>query len=166
MLNLNDPKWSQLKGGYRIEYDASESLRKLEQANNQNDIDEVMSELWDELHHQGDVDLASYYAVPHLIRIAKSKPRFVTDIIAIAITIEIERHRNNPSLPTDLVGDYQDALRELGELAIHLINQPWELTLASIALSAIAVSKNQVGLARAISLLEDESILEEFLDTY
>ncbi|HEY0686085.1 MAG TPA: hypothetical protein VGD45_27325 [Steroidobacter sp.] len=69
MMSLDDERWRQLKGGYRVTYDPSGALKLLESG-----VD-VWGELWDELHHQGDVDVASYAAVPHLVRIATSATR-------------------------------------------------------------------------------------------
>jgi hypothetical protein len=70
MLPLNDERWRSLDGGYRIPYDASVALRALEHAG---DLQPVWDELWNELHHQGDVGIASYAAVPPLVRIAGAR---------------------------------------------------------------------------------------------
>jgi hypothetical protein len=61
MLSLEDRKWQEFHGGYRVSYDASVALRSI-----QDGID-VWDELWEELHHQGDVDIASYASVPQLV---------------------------------------------------------------------------------------------------
>jgi len=71
-LLLADPKWGELEGGYKgALYNASAALKQLEQAETLLGVNNIYKELWNELHHQGDVGLASYYAVPHLVRIAK-----------------------------------------------------------------------------------------------
>ena len=55
-LDLNDPRWKELEGGYRGSYcDASVPLRRLEQATTITEANEIYKELWDELHHQGDI---------------------------------------------------------------------------------------------------------------
>jgi hypothetical protein len=58
MLLLTDTIWRELQGGYRIPYDASKTLVRMERG------ESVWEELWNELHHQGDVGVASYAAIP------------------------------------------------------------------------------------------------------
>src|SRR5687768_15642034 len=70
MLPLDDKRWSSLDGGYRVPFDASVPLRQLEHAEN---LQPIWDELWNELHHQGHVGVASYAAVPHLVRIARAR---------------------------------------------------------------------------------------------
>lgn len=97
MLTLDDPRWQQLNGGYHLRYDPTPALRKLE---SNFDIDNTWQELWTELHHQGDVDVASYAAIPQLVRIQKEHGRLGWNLYALASTIEIERYRrNNPPIP-------------------------------------------------------------------
>jgi hypothetical protein len=67
MINLDDMKWKEFDGGYRMPYDASVPLTRLEQATSSEEIDAIFAELWNELHHQGDVGLASYFSVPHIL---------------------------------------------------------------------------------------------------
>jgi hypothetical protein len=64
MLNLDDTGWKDLRGGYGVPYDVSVALRSMQRGN------DVWEELWDELHHQGDIGDASYAAVPQLVSIA------------------------------------------------------------------------------------------------
>jgi hypothetical protein len=72
-LDLDDRRWKELEGGYRRgTCDASIELRRLEKATTIDEASEIYKELCDQLHHQGDIGIASYYAVPHLVRIANS----------------------------------------------------------------------------------------------
>ena len=82
-MTLDDPIWKDLEGGYRIEYDASVPLKRLENSVTIEQTQEIFEELWDELHHQGDVGLASYLAVPQLVRIAKKKELFEWNDVGI-----------------------------------------------------------------------------------
>jgi hypothetical protein len=70
MLALNDHRWTMMTGGYRTPLDPRPLLSKLESAR---DTAAVWAELWDELHHQGDVGDASYAAVPHLADIYRRR---------------------------------------------------------------------------------------------
>jgi len=46
MLTLNDSRWKQLHGGYRVPYDASVPLQRLERG------EDVWAELWQNLQLQ------------------------------------------------------------------------------------------------------------------
>jgi hypothetical protein len=167
LLELSDPRWKELEGGYRVPYDASIALRQLEKANDIQDTAIIYQELWNELHHQGDLGLASYYAVPHMVRIAQEKKLVDYNVLSLVSLIEIERYKNNnPALPKALTSSYQDALNNLLELVEIILNQNWNLETTSIALMAIAISKGQVKLANVLLNMDDESMIDECLENY
>jgi len=60
MLSFDDNRWEQLLGGYRTQFDPRAAFSKLE-SNIQ--CEDAWDELWEGLHHQGDVGEASYAAV-------------------------------------------------------------------------------------------------------
>jgi hypothetical protein len=166
MISLTDSKWKELEGGYHIPYDASVPLQQLEQATT-GEAKTIFTKLWGELHHQGDVGLASYYAVPHIIRIARERNLHDWNVFGLVATIEIARHSNNPKLPEELEPAYLRAIQiELAELVRQAMDAKWDISLAATLLSALAVSKGHIELAAAILKLEDESLLKEFLETY
>ena len=80
--------------------------------------------------------------------------------------IEIQRHKNNPVIPPQLYPAYSMALNELASLAISIINNDWDLSTASAALTAIAIAKKQLKLANAIQNMDSEDVIEEFLENY
>lgn len=166
-LELDDPRWSTLEGGYRgTLYDASIALKKLELADNKQTVNQIYQELWNELHHQGDVGLASYYSVPHLVRIAKQKQIVDYNILGLVSVIEIQRHKGNPLLPNKLKPNYKKAIEDLAELAKLAMNQDWDLDLSTTALTAIALAKGQIKLANAILNMDSEDTIDEFLESY
>lgn len=113
MLNLTDKRWEGLHGGYRQEFDPRPMLAELE-ANK--DAKRAWHELWENLHHQGDVGVASYAAVPHLVRIYRSRKNKELDwnTYAIAAVVELARDEaDNPPLPVWLKQDYSQALKDL-----------------------------------------------------
>ena len=118
-LNLGDPRWRELEGGYKgCLYDASAALVRLEVAKNLKDVDTIYAELWNELHHQGDVGMASYYALPHLVRIAKETKLVNESVLGLISVIEIQRQKShNPPLPKLLAEVYHNALVDLLPLA-------------------------------------------------
>jgi hypothetical protein len=113
MLLLTDTIWRELQGGYRVPYDASKVLARMERG------ESVWEELWKELHHQGDVGVASYAAIPQIVRISEVRRDGNWNLYALAATIEIERHRkNNPPLPDWLVPSYKTAWEGIVKLAL------------------------------------------------
>jgi len=160
MLALDDPRWKQLKGGYKRAYDASLALRRLEEG------DDVWDELWKELHHQGDIGEASYAVVPHLVRIMASRPARDWNFYGLISTIEVERHRkSNPPIPDWLMLDYSAAIDRLLEIALsdlRLVDD--QLTVRSI-LGAVALAKGSLKLGALIAN-SDASEIDEILDNY
>jgi hypothetical protein len=164
---LDDGRWKELEGAYRIKYDASNALKLFEKANNSKQFEAVFKELWNELHHQGDVRVASYFSVPHIIRIAKDKKLCDFNVFALLATIEIERHYNSPALPDEFKDEYLNAIREgILDLIRTVIQEPWDTSLCSTVLACLAVSKGHIELAKASLLMEDETVLKEFLKNY
>lgn len=166
MIQLNDSKWKELEGGYRTPYNASIALRRLEETNSSEEIDDILAELWDELHHQGNVGLASYFAVPHLIRIARKKGIINSNVLGLLAAIEVQRHKKNPQIPKEYLESYKTSLNEIPELIESAKNREWDLEFTTTSLSALAASKGQIKVAEALLSFEDEDVLDEFLDTY
>jgi hypothetical protein len=164
MLDLGDAKWKEFEGGYRMIYNASIPLSKLEKANDPSDIKLILDELWEELHHQGDVGIASYMSVPHLVRIAKEKQLTDVHILGLITVIEIQRHKNNPPLPKEYETAYLASIKELAGLALANINEEWDLETAAWLLSAVAASKGQPSLADAITKMDNDDMMNEFLE--
>lgn len=166
-LELDDPRWATLEGGYRgVIYDASMALKKLELSNDTQAINLIYQELWNELHHQGDVGPASYYSVPHLVRIAQQKQIADSNILGLVSVIEIQRHKDNPPIPNALKPNYNKAIEDLADLVKLAMSQYWNLDLATTSLTAIALAKGQVKLANAILNMDSEDVIDEFLESY
>jgi hypothetical protein len=153
MLSLTDPIWRELQGGYRVPYDASKALVQMEAG------ESVWDELWSELHHQGDVGVASYAALPQLVRISEARGKSDWNLYALTATIEIERHRKtNPPLPDWLSPSYKVAWDGLVKLALSdLGGEPDELTLRS-ALSVIALGRGDLKLGALLNHSESAEI--------
>jgi len=166
MITLDDRVWKELKGGYKSAYDVSVPLRQLEATKDKKEIENIYQELWNELHHQGDVDLASYLAVPQLVRIAKTNNLFDWNLLALCATIEQQRQLGqNPGLPKLYGQYYQDGLSELKKFIIDNIDSiKDEITFRS-ALSALAACNQHIKLSKAIIEMSDD-VLDEFLEQY
>ena len=92
MLEQTDNRWPTLTGGRRTQIDPRPLLMKLESGQ---EIDEVWTALWDELHHQGDVGEGSYACVPHLVRIYRRHSETDWNTYAIVAIIELARTIGN-----------------------------------------------------------------------
>ncbi|MCI0608201.1 MAG: hypothetical protein L0Z71_03965 [Anaerolineae bacterium] len=161
MLSFEDQRWTTLKGGYHVPYDPRPALMRLEA---EESVVVTWKELWNELHHQGDVDDASYAVVPHLVRIYVAKSNIDWNFYAIVSTIEIERHRRkNPSLPDWLAEDYFQAWNELVRLALRDFPKVQTDVEVKTILGALAIAKKQLKLAALISNFDDAEI-DEFLE--
>ena len=85
---MEDPRWRSYRGGYRTPYDASPALCRLLA---DGPSEELWQEFWDELHHQGDVDQASYAAVPWLVEFVRRSRTLGWNCACAIATIEFGR---------------------------------------------------------------------------
>ncbi len=164
-MTLTDKIWQDLEGGYKIPYDVSVPLRKLEQAQDPETIKQIWEELWNELHHQGDVGLASYLALPQLVRIGKSRALFEWNLLGLCCVIEQQRHsEGNPALSPEFQDYYYKGLEDLKHFVLDNINRKLDDTIYTMALATLATCTGRIKLGKAIMELEDKNILDEFLD--
>jgi hypothetical protein len=139
MLRLDDKRWRELSGGYRMPCDPRPLLAKLEAGQN---TEAVWHELWGELHHQGDVGDASYAAVPQIARIYRHHDAVDWNTYAIVAIIDLARGRGrNPTVPDWLEEEYFAAIQELAEIGrLNLSRADSPEDVRSI-LAVIALSK-------------------------
>ena len=158
MIDLDDPRWRTLQGGYRIAYDPTPVLRRL--ATDWTDST-AWAQLWNELHHQGTVGEASYAAIPALVATAPRPLDGDWNLFALATTIETERHhRENPPLPAWLAPAYVESWRRLLDFALSELRTAVDPLVVRSALAVVALARGQVRLGALIGNL-DESELEE-----
>lgn len=158
MLTLDDPIWPTLQGGYRMDYDATPALRELEAG------EDSWHELWEELHHQGDVGVASYAAVPQLVRIAAAATERGEDVYALCALIELERHRkHNPPLPDWLRDSYRSAWVQLAQLAARELQDTPEASMLNALFAVLAMARGELRLG-ALLLQMDSSEVDDWLE--
>jgi hypothetical protein len=139
MLGLDDGRWSNLTGGYKTRFDPRPLLASLETGQ---DTATTWHELWDELHHQGDVGDASYAAIPHLVRIHRRRGIVDWNTYALVAVIELARtEKQNPALPAWLEEDYFHAIGELAEIGAAEVLSAEEAETVRAILSVIAIAK-------------------------
>ena len=156
------PNWEELEGGYRLPYDPRPALRRL----TRDSLDErAWKELWNELHHQGDVGVASYAAVPLLIEACAGGPRD-TNFYGLVATIEVERHRrSNPPLPEWLHDSYRASIQRAKTLALQDLASSKDLHLTLSAMAVAAIASGLPKLAALLSFLDQDEI-QAFLDDH
>jgi hypothetical protein len=158
-MQLDDELWNGLCGGYGEPYDPRGAIRRLLE----NDSS-AWDELWEELHHQGDVGEASYAALPALVRVHQRRGIPDWNTYALAATIEeARRNPKNPPVPDWLLPDYKAAWSELETLALRELPAANSNELTDSIIAALALAKQRVTLARMAMLTEDER--QEMLDT-
>ncbi len=164
-MDLDHPIWSTLKNGYHLPYNASWALRRLKESAKPDVIQTVFDDLWENLHHQGDVDTASYLAVTQLVSLCMEKNSFDWNYIGLCVVIENCRlEKQNPELPDEFQDLYFDSLSRFEKYLLLNFKNISDRKSVRLALSLFATLNGQPELGKAIELL-DEDQLTEFLDT-
>jgi hypothetical protein len=155
VLDRDDFHWTKLDGGYRTRFDPRPLLTRLESGL---DPAATWHDLWDELHHQGDVGEASFAAVPHLVHIYRSRGVIDWNTYAIVAIIELARNiGQNPDVPVWLEKDYFRAIRELAETGAVEILRSEKPDTARAILSVLALERGLRTYAKfLVSYSEDE----------
>ena len=165
-MDLNDQIWPTVEGGYRIPYDASVILKELEATSDNRAINHIFHELWDNLHHQGDVGVASYLSSIFLIDNCIRKNSLDWNYIGLCLVIEhCRRSDNNPELPDPYKDKYFNALSRFEEYLLNHFKAIDDPTSLRLTLAFFATMHNQFDLGRAIEEM-DEDVLAEFLERY
>jgi len=156
MLSFDDKRWEQLSGGYRAGFDPRTALSKLE-TNTQSE--DAWNELWEGLHHQGDVGEASYAAVPHIVRIYRQRRADRWRSFGLVALIELARGRGtNPVVPNWLKQDYFQAIQDLAAIASSEIMSEGDVDAMRAMLSVIAIAKGVRTHARLLFEYSDEEM--------
>jgi len=106
------------------------------------DTKDAWHELWENVHHQGDVGEASYAAVPHLVRIYRLRGVVDWNTYAMVAVIELARGQGqNPPVPEWLEEGYNRAIQELAEIGTRDIVKAKDPEDVRAILSILALSK-------------------------
>lgn len=164
MLPLDDSRWKSLKGGYHVLFDASEALGRLL---GEGRSEELWEELQTELHHQGDVDQASYAAVPWLVEFVRRAPRLDGDALSLIAVIELERPKHaNPQVRADLSEAYFKAIRSLPAVLGTHPDHEWDEEVIRSAAACIALARGQRWFARAFFELDRGTAARWFTEEF
>lgn len=165
-MDLDNSIWATIEGGYKIPYNASIALKKLRHATRQEELTAIFAELWDNLHHQGDVGTAPYLSVPQLVSICINKKSLDWNFIGLCVLIENCRLKgHNPGLPDEYQDHYFESLSQFERYLLLNFKSITDQTALRLTLSLFATVNGQPELGRAIAIL-DEHILPEFLEQH
>jgi|SRR5215831_13981485 len=158
MLSLDDSRWGNLTGGYRMKCDPRALLAKLE---NGLDTEATWHELWDDLHHQGDVGEASYAVVPHLVRIHRNHGMPDRNTYAMVAVIELARDQGkNPAVPKWLGDDYFSAIQELAKIGAAEVLTAKDPEALRAILGIIAIAKGLRTHGKFLVKFSEDELLE------
>jgi len=165
-MDLQDSIWTTLKGCYKIPYDASKPLRNLQSVADREEMQTIFDELWENLHHQGDVGLASYLAVPQLINICIHKKSLDWNFIGLCVLIENCRlDGHNPELPKEYDDIYFASLTQFEKYLLLNFKNITDRTALRLTLALFATVNGQPALGKALEKL-DEDVLQVFLEQF
>ncbi len=157
MLNIDDKFWQELTGPYKTPLDPRPLLTRLEGG----EATMIWPELWNELHHQGDVGTASYAAVPQLVRIYRQLGIIDWNVYAIVAVIELARDRpQNPKVPKLFERDYFRAIHELARIGEGELGRTEDPETVRAILSVIAISKGLRVHGRFMIAFSEDELLE------
>jgi hypothetical protein len=161
MISDNDPRWATLEGGYRVPYDPRPAVERLR---TQPDDARAWEDLWENLHHQGDLGVASYAAVVALARLRESTLLPSGQLFGLVSTIEVERHRRtNPPVPDWLMTDYTGAWRILLDCALREVKSSTDPHVLQSALAVVGLAKGLIAVG-ALLWYHDRTTLREYLE--
>ncbi len=147
-----------MTGGYRMPLDPRPLLNRLEF---EQDTSTVWRELWDELHHQGDVGDASFAAVPPLLRIYRKRGVIDWNTYAIVAVIELARNEGtNPDVPPWLKNDYFQSIHELAEMGAAEVLRTKTFEDVRAILSVIAIERGLRKCGEFLVNYSEEELLE------
>jgi len=139
MISLEDARWSNTTGGYKMPFDPRPLLRRLE---TEQDTARVWQDLWEELHHQGDVGDASFAAVPFLVKSYQKRGVIDWNTYAIVAIIELARTESeNPDVPEWIAEEYFLAIRKLAEIGANEVMHAEAADVVCAMLSVIAIER-------------------------
>ncbi|HEX7698185.1 MAG TPA: hypothetical protein VF394_12340 [Candidatus Acidoferrum sp.] len=158
MLDLNDKRWAEMKGGYRVPFDPRPLLAQLERSKK---LDETWYELIGELFHQGDVGEASYAAVPHLVRIHGQRGLPDANTYSLVATIDLARGEGkNPEVPKWLQPGYDNAISALAAIGLRELTVARKMEEIQSVLALLAIWKGARTYGRLLNWYAQDELYE------
>ncbi len=158
MLDMDDDRWREMTGGYRIPIDPRPVFARL-----RSDIADPGSWkwLWNELHHQGDVGEASYAAVPVVVSIYLEAGQPDWNVPGLVATIDLARDsKRNPPLPKWLETSYIDAVHQLALRCLVDLQSVRDVEAMRTMLAIVAIWKGLRRYGRLLLEFSEDEVQE------
>jgi len=155
LIELNDPKWSDLPGNYGNGTLVAELIARAKAGA---PIDEWYEDLFQFLCHQYTVSVAAYAAAPHLVKIAESPHAPRTELlILLGACYAFSDQSNLALIPAELKEEWYASARAAIPLLAELLGETHssEAELLNL-LFAMAAFNGHHSLARAIEALDTD----------
>jgi hypothetical protein len=150
LLSLDDSRWPELEGGYRVPFDARPLLKELRTTGASQ---QTWEKVWAELFHQGDIGQASFAVVPHLVNICREHGKQDWNPYAFVATVELARGKGgNPEPAAWLKDAYIAGVAELARLGL---SEYAHATSPELARSILALAALWKGLSTYGEILID-----------
>jgi hypothetical protein len=121
----------------------------------------VWHALWEALFHQGHVGVGSYAAVPHLVRIHRTRGKPDWNTYALVASIELARGRGgNPQIPEWARDAYVDALSDLATLGLRELREASDRETVRSILGLLAMTHGEITYARVLIELSEDEVIE------
>jgi hypothetical protein len=166
VLNLDSPRWSELRHAYGSARNIPVLLRALQSLPAASGDAEPWFTLWSALAHQGDIFDASFAAVPHVVEaMARDPLKADSSYLQFPSWVEICRVKNGVEVPEDLHAAYFAALARLPALVAAAAAREWEEGFLRCALAALGVAKGQTVIGEASLELSPE-VAQQFMEWF
>lgn len=151
---------------YDFFYEEIASLIERLEKSEPNDSD-LWWEIWDKLHHQGDVWISSYVAVPKIFEIYKKREWLDANLPAIFAVIEnCRQQEKNPALPNWLEKEYFRTLNETVKYCAKHVSKDWDRELLLYFLMLVCAIKQNQGLYELLDVVSGEGDEKYLLELY
>lgn len=140
-------------------YNASRPLKRLQTSVSRAEVDEILDELWENLHHQGDVGLASYLSVPFLVEACISKLDLSWKFIGLVVLIENCRIKGgNPDLESRFDDQYFGSIVKFERYLLQNFKNISDPEAIQSSLALFATVNGLTGLGRIIEFFDQDTI--------
>lgn len=154
MMSLNDPRWAGFDGAHRVPFDAAAPLTAF--LSGKLSDEQFWYVVWNDLFHQDDVGVASYAAVPQIMRICEQQDLFDYNLFTFAAGVERVRHYDdNPAMPAWLEAEYRAGLQAIIRYGIAHLTDEWDAATLKAFLMLVAVYKGNLGLCDLLDCVDD-----------
>ena len=115
-LSLDSIRWAQLTHAYGSAADTPKMLQQLYES-----PDDMWSDLYGSVVHQGDVSEAAYAVLPHVVAAARTVP--VEDrLMYLCFAASVLNGRERQVCPSDLMTEYDNSVEAVRGMAMEALN--------------------------------------------